>query len=144
MMVINNASGRRKAMSLLGLTALLGGSLFLMRAGAVPGAPKDTAPSGKITPWQAMKIATINTPGKPLQATFEHEDGKWIYGVVVVSGKTLHEVEVDATTGKVGDSEKITPEAEGRELAQELNAAIGHRSAANSGEKEADEKGEKE
>jgi hypothetical protein len=126
MIVVNTTSGRRLAVSLLALTTLLGGSLFLMRAGAVPGARRDTAPGGKVTPWQAMKLATAKTPGKPIQAIFEFEDGKWIYGVVVVSGKTLHEVEIDATTGKVGDSERITPDGEGKELTQALSAALGH------------------
>jgi len=139
-MVSINTSSRRTTATIFGIATLLGGGLLLMRANATPGARKDTAPSGKITPWQAMKIATAKTPGKPIWANFEFEDGKWIYGVVVASGKTLHEVEIDATTGKVGDSEVITPAQEGKEATQELNAAIGNRSAARS----ADEKGEKE
>jgi hypothetical protein len=132
----NVTTGRRAIGSVIGLVALMGGGLFLMRANAVPGAPKDATPMGKITPWQAMKIATAKTPGKPIKAIFEYEDNKWLYGVVVVNGKTIHEVEIDATTGKVGDSEVITPEGEGKETTQELNAAIGKKSAG----KEADEK----
>ena len=144
-MGINTKSGRRAAWSGLGLAVLLGSGLFLMQAHAVPGAPKaQTPPSGKVTPWEAMKIATANTPGKPVWATFEYEGGKWLYGVVVASGKTLHEVEIDANTGKVGDSEVITPDAEGRETAAELKAAIGIKSKAKPAGKEADEKGEKE
>jgi hypothetical protein len=143
-MGINISFSRRVVVSVSALMALSGGSLFLMRASAVPGTPKDAAPMGKITPWQAMKIATGNTPGKPIQAIFEYEDNRWHYGVVVVRGKTLYEVEIDATTGKVGDSEVITSEGEGKEMAQELNAAIGKRSARKPEGKEADEKGEKE
>ena len=107
----------------------LGGSLFL-HAHAQEGGKKMTPPAGKVTPWEAIKIATAKTPGHALNANFEFEDGHWIYGVMVVNGKSIKEVEIDATTGKVGDTETVTPEGEGKEVTQELRAAIGEKHGA--------------
>src|SRR5579871_2684186 len=95
------------------LLTLLGGSLFLMTARA-----QQPTPRGKITPWEAMKIATGKVPGRPLNANFEFDEGHWIYGVMVVSGKSIKEVEIDPMTGKVGDTENVTPEGEAREVRQ--------------------------
>ncbi|HEV2474723.1 MAG TPA: PepSY domain-containing protein [Chthonomonadales bacterium] len=86
---------------------------------------KAQQPSGKIMPWQAMRIATRRSPGRALGADYEFEDGHWIYSVVVVNGKSLKEAEIDANTGKLGDIEGITAEGEGKELTNDLNRAIG-------------------
>jgi hypothetical protein len=126
----------RAAVGSIGLAALLGGSLCLMTARAQQGAKKIPAPMGKITPWKAIEIATGKVPGRALNANFEFDEGHWIYGVMIVSGKTLKEVEIDPMTGKIGDVESITPEGEAKEVASELNAAIGNG-------KPAPEKGEK-
>ena len=126
----------------LGLTALAGG-LSLVAARAQDG-KKMPAPAGKITPWQAIKIATDKVPGKALNANFEFDEGHWIYGVMIVADHKLKEVEIDPMTGKVGDVEDITPEGEGKEITQELNAALGIKGEQPAkGEKEDDEKGEK-
>ena len=87
---------------------------------------KRTAPvAGKITPWAAMKIAEGKVKGgKALNADFEFDEGHWVYGVFVVSGKTLQEVEIDPMTGKVGDVEKIDPVSEGKEVTSELQKAM--------------------
>ena len=123
----------------LGLAALVGG-LSLVTAKAQDN-KKTPAPAGKITPWQAIKIATDRVPGKALNANFEFDEGHWIYGVVVMSGSKLQEVEIDPMTGKIGDVEEITPEGEGKEVTQELNAALGIKAGAPV--KENDEKPEK-
>lgn len=85
---------------------------------------RRTAPVGKVTPWQAMKLAEGKTGGKAMQATFEFEDGHWIYGVIVVGKGKLSEAEIDATTGKFGDVEQITPSEEAKELEGDLNRAM--------------------
>jgi hypothetical protein len=82
------------------------------------------APSGKVTPWAAMKTAAAKTGGKPFQAVFEFEDGRWQYGVLVLRGGKISEVEINATTGAVGDVEGITPAGEAKEAKSELEAAI--------------------
>jgi hypothetical protein len=89
-------------------------------------------------PWDAMTAAVRKVPGgKAYSATYASEGGKWIYDVIVIKGKTITEVEVDATNGKVGDSETATPEGEGREMTAELNKAIVNpvKSAPENGEK---------
>ena len=81
---------------------------------------KPTAPMAKLLPSAAMKIASSKTGGTAKMAMFEFEDGHWIYGVIVAKNHKLMEVELDANTGKVGDTESITPEAEGKEMAGEF------------------------
>lgn len=132
----------RMALGILGITALLGGGLFRARVQA-----QEPAPTGKITPWAAMKIATEKVPGHALNATYEFDEGHWVYGVMVVTGgtkKEIKEVELDPTTGKVGDVEAVTPEGEAKEMTAELNKALGKTSNAKkeSAEKD-DEKDEK-
>lgn len=79
-----------------------------------------TAPKAAVSPVQAMKLANTKTGGKSAIATFEFEDGHWIYGVVVAKKGKLMEVEIDAATGKVGDVEALTPSGEAKEFASEL------------------------
>src|SRR5262245_30772268 len=116
------------------LCAALGGLIF----------SATTAHAGQhkqVGPWDAMKAATAKVGGKALQATYASEKGKYLYDVVVVKGKTLLEVEVDAATGKAGESETVTPAEEGRELVAELTMAIGGKvpAGADKEEKEEDE-----
>ena len=106
---------------------------------AVAGGKPGPTPKCNISPVQAIKIAIKKVHGRALNANFELAEGKWVYGVMVVTGKTIQEVEIDPMTGKIGDVEKITPEGEAKELQGELNAAIGVKSPA----PEADEKDEK-
>jgi hypothetical protein len=120
----------------LGAVVALSVAVVALLAG-VPtahGAPTE----GKVTPWDAMKVAIGKVPGgRAISATYASEGGHWIYDVLVVKGKALTEVEIDAVTGKVGDAEAVTPEEEGREMTAELNKALGK------SVKEAPEKGEK-
>jgi hypothetical protein len=43
---------------------------------------------------------------------------------MIVSGKSIKEVEIDPMSGKVGDTENVTPEGEAKEVQQELTAAL--------------------
>lgn len=83
-----------------------------------------TAPHAKLTPVQAMSIAVAKSGGKATRATFEFDEGHWVYGVLVVKDHKLFEVELDPVTGKVGDTESVTPEDEAKETQQELSAMI--------------------
>lgn len=128
----------QRMITALGLTTVMAGGLLVVNARA-------QAPKGKITPWEAIKIAKGKVPGRALNANFEFDEGKWVYGVMVVTEDTpkqIKEVEIDPMTGKVGDTETITPEGEAKEVTQELNAALGNKSNA-APTKETDEKGEK-
>ena len=54
---------------------------------------------GKVAPWDAMKTAVAKVGGgRAHQATYAVENGKPIYDVIVIQGKKLTEVEVDALT----------------------------------------------
>src|SRR5258708_1205656 len=121
----------------VGLIALISG-FALRSANAAGGGKEDPTPTGKITPWQAIKIANGKGAGRGLNANFELDAGKWVYGVMIVSKGKLQEVEIDPTTGKIGDTEEVTPEGEAKEIQSELTKALGGKSAG-SAEKESDE-----
>jgi hypothetical protein len=128
-----NQQIKQRAYALLAVSTLATGILTatLVGGGAVAQA------ANRIAPWDAMKVATAKVGGKAIQATYVQEDGKFIYDVVIIKGQKLMEVGVDATTGKAGAVETVTPEDEGREFTADLHKALGHKVAP-----EAPEKGE--
>ena len=80
-----------------------------------------SAPAAKVTPIQAMAAAKKKLGGgTAFQANFEFDEGHWVYGVMVVKGHQISEVEVDPTTGKALDSESVTPSGEAKEAQEEL------------------------
>ena len=60
-----------------------------------------------------------------MHADFEFDEGKWVYGVMIVNGKIIKEVQIDPISGKIGDVETVTPEGEAAEVKAELTKAIG-------------------
>lgn len=124
-MVIQARSLRFAAIALPAAAA----GIYALTAHAAPQA-------GKIMPWAAMRIATGRTGGRAVSATYEMDEGHWIYGVIVVANHELKEVELDPITGKIGDTESITPDGEAKEYRAELAAAL-------SGKRQAPEQGEK-
>ncbi|MDE2127197.1 MAG: PepSY domain-containing protein [Armatimonadetes bacterium] len=86
-------------------------------------------PTGRITPWAAIRIALRKVPGRALQATYEFDGARPDYDVVIVTGKKLKEVELDAISGKVTDSESVDPQGEASELRAELLHAVGGKAA---------------
>lgn len=98
------------------------------------------APTVKVTAEQATKTALAKFHGKATKkALLEHEDGRWQYSVMVLSGKVLREVAVDANSGKIVDVEVTTEAKEATEEKAEANAK-----KSGTPEKEADEKDEKD
>ena len=77
-------------------------------------------PKASISPVQAMKIAEKSSGGKAFQATFEFDEGHWVYGVMVKKGTMLMEVELNPVTGKIGETEKVTPDGEAKEVRSDL------------------------
>ena len=73
-----------------------------------------------ISPVKAMSIAAAKTGGKAAMAMYEFDDGHWIYGVTVVKNHKLLEVEMDPATGKIGETESVTPEGEAKEILSDL------------------------
>jgi len=80
-------------------------------------------PHAKISAARANAVVLRRFPGKlTARTTLENEEGKWQYGVMVRSGKTLREVMVDANTGRIVDVEVTTPAKEGIEARAEAAA----------------------
>lgn len=86
-------------------------------AAQTPAKPKATAAkTHRITADQAKKIALAKFKGKVTKApVLEKEDGVWQWEVIVVDGKTMTEVNVNADTGKIGSTEKVTEKEEAAE-----------------------------
>lgn len=101
-------------------------------AAAIPAA-LAAPPKAKITPAQAEAAATRAVPGTATKATYEFEDGRWQYAVLVNAKKGgEYEVEVNSTTGKVTATEKTSAAEESKEAAADKAAAKGGKSAAHS------------
>ena len=125
---------------------VLGATLCVATVGSIVASMTATQarPAKQVGPWDAMKAATTKVPGsKAFSATYAHEGNKWLYDVIVIKDKKITEVEVDAATGKVGDTEPGTPEGEGKEMTAELAKAIGAPVSADGEKGEANEKDEK-
>jgi len=87
--------------------------------------------SARITAAQARRVALRKYPGTVVgKVPLENEDGKWQYAVTVRSHSGMHEIMVDAHTGKIGSVEKVTAaeeRAEERaEAAKSGKGAAGH------------------
>ncbi len=81
------------------------------------------APHAKVGVARANAVVLQRFPGKLVaRTTLENEEGKWQYGVMVRSGRTLREVMVDAYTGKIADIEATSAAKEGIEKKQEAAA----------------------
>lgn len=104
------------------MVAAVGAFALTVAAGVLPALAKTTAHSvkqkqaAKITATRAEAVVLKKFPGKIVAKTkLENEEGKWQYGVMVQSGKTLREVMVGAYSGKIEDIEVTTAAKEGIE-----------------------------
>ena len=80
-----------------------------------------TPPMAKVTPIQAIAVAKKKLGGgTAFQANFEFDEGRWIYGVMLVKGHTISEVEVDPMSGKALDTEKVGAADEAKETTDML------------------------
>jgi endonuclease I len=83
-----------------------------------------TSAAARITPAQAEAAAVKKIPGTAKSAKYEFEDGRWQYAVIVMDhAKQMYEVEVNAATGRVTDTEKTSPGEEASEAAADKKAA---------------------
>jgi len=64
-------------------------------AGAAP------APHAKLTMAQARAIALKRAPGKIADAEYEKEGGGWRYSFDIRQGRRIHEIGVDANSGRI-------------------------------------------
>ena len=81
------------------VTGLLATAAFGAMAMILPN--NASANDAKITMQQAQAIALKAAPGKIVQKEYEKEDGSWRYSFDIRQGNRIHEIGVDAMTGKI-------------------------------------------
>lgn len=84
--------------------------LPLMAATLYP-AMAQAAPQPKITKVQAEATALKAAPGKIVETDYEKEKGAWRWSFDIRQGKRVHEIGVDAMTGKIVESSYEAPGA---------------------------------
>lgn len=83
----------------------------------------QSKPMHPIGEAKAKAVALKKYHGKVVgKVALENEEGKWEYAVNVRTGKTLREVMVDASTGKIANVEVTTPAEEAKEAKAEAMA----------------------
>ena len=74
----------------------------IVAAAALPAVAIAAAPpAAKLTMAQARTIALKLAPGKIKDAEYEKEGGGWRYSFDIRQGKRIHEIGVDANTGRI-------------------------------------------
>lgn len=66
-----------------------------------PGIAATKAPKPKLTMAQARAIALKIAPGRVKDAEYEYEGHGWRYSFDIAQGARIHEIGVDAMTGKI-------------------------------------------
>ncbi|MCE1246790.1 MAG: PepSY domain-containing protein [Firmicutes bacterium] len=98
-----------KLIRMLGLAILLSAFLVVWVCYAAKMSNDKTQQNLKITTNQANTIVLKDFPGQIQgKADLENEEGKWEYRVMVKSDKTLWEVMVNASSGKIEKVENTT------------------------------------
>ena len=96
------------------LSAILAISTFAAAA------PKAAHSGAKLTMKQAQAKALKAAPGKVKSKELEKEKGKLIYSFdIQTANDGIHEVNIDARTGKLVENSKESPAAEAQEKQQD-------------------------
>ncbi|MBA3668571.1 MAG: PepSY domain-containing protein [Sphingomonas sp.] len=74
---------------------------FGVAALAVAAPVSAHTPKAKLTMTQARAIALKAAPGKIQDAEYEKEGGAWRYSFDIRQGNKIHEIGVNANTGKI-------------------------------------------
>lgn len=61
----------------------------------------STKPPAKLSMAQARMVALKKAPGRVTDAEYENENGGWRYSFDIRQGKRIHEIGVDANTGRI-------------------------------------------
>ena len=107
--------------------ALAGFTLLGLLAVGIGPVNAAQTPKTKLSASQAEAVALKKYKGGKIQgkAALENEEGKWQYGVMVKSAGKMHEVMVDANTGKIASEEVVTAKEEATEKKAEDAAKKG-------------------
>ena len=84
--------------------AALGALAGPVTARPTPHAAHPSKPAARLTMKQAEAIALREAPGPVVERDYEKEDGTWRYSFDIRQGRRIHEVGVDANTGKIVES----------------------------------------
>ena len=89
-----------KKMSLLaGMLLALAGTV--MPAWALFESDRELSNKSTVSMIEAIKTAEQARPGKTVEANIGKDDGRVVYKIEIVVGKSTYKVYVDAVTGKV-------------------------------------------
>lgn len=73
----------------------------LLAAAGVPVQAAQQAPAAKISMAEARATALTAAPGEVAKAEYEEEDGAWRYSFDIRQDGKIHEIGVDANSGKI-------------------------------------------
>lgn len=68
---------------------------------AVPAVAAAPNPPARLTMARARAIALAHAPGRLQDAEYEREGGGWRYSFDIRQGNRIHEIGVDANTGRI-------------------------------------------
>ena len=99
-----------------GIAALIGSGTSPLKA--------DQTHKAKLSPSKAEAVALKKYKGGKIQGktVLENEEGKWEYAVMVKIGGKMHEVMVNADSGKIDSEEAVTAKEEATEQKAEATA----------------------
>ena len=101
---------------------LASGALLFLIAITLPLAARQNEKSKvhpKVTMEEAQRAASARQPGSMKSAELEKENGRLIYSFDIETATGVHEVQVDAMTGKVIQDVMESPADEAKEVAKE-------------------------
>ncbi|SDA22309.1 PepSY domain-containing protein [Sphingomonas sp. NFR15] len=85
--------------------------IAMLGAAAAPADAAKTSQKPKITMAAARAIALRRAPGDVKAAEYEFENGGWRYSFDIGQGGRIHEIGVDAASGKVVEDAYENPSA---------------------------------
>ncbi|MDK2745110.1 MAG: PepSY domain-containing protein [Nitrospira sp.] len=89
----------KKISLLAGMLLLLAGTV--MPAWALFESDRELSNKSTVSMIDAIKTAEQARPGKTVEANIGKDDGRVVYKIEIVEGKSTYKVYVDAVTGKV-------------------------------------------
>ena len=89
----------KKIILSFGLALVLGGTA--VPAWALFESDRALSEKATVSMIDALKTAEQARPGKPVEVNMGKDDGRVVYKIEIIDGKSSHKVYVDAMTGKV-------------------------------------------
>ncbi len=89
----------KKEILVVGLALVLGGTVT--PAWALFETDRALSEKATVSMIDALKTAEQARPGKPVEVNMGKDDGRVVYKIEIIDGKSTHKVYVDAMTGKV-------------------------------------------